>query len=650
MDEGDWIVEMLRAVRIEADARRGVNGGERIEVFGGRRIDSGDTDHSYRFHARQRNGIRAGEAVHVLVDDVEAMAVVAAVRDQAQVDLAIDRNVGITVPHAMLVRDDSFLLHALRERLRDARRGSIPFNWGLARSLIDPVLWTTPTGIGPRLGRLNHEQMLAVTGMAAPGVVVVWGPPGTGKTETMAAGALQAWERGQALFLLANTNVAVDNLLLAFLDLVAGGSPQDGAVVRYGDMVNRTLIDRFGEQVGFDSVVRRQREPLEQDLLRIGSEIARVRGRIVHADPAAVDLEALRSDLEGLEREASVVERRYERVPAVVLKRASVVATTIHRTYLPGQLQRQADLVVVDEASMVPLPMAVYAAGLASRTVAYGGDPLQLGTISQSRSPAVRRWYATSVFLPPRREGSTKPRPILLREQYRMADPIAQLLNAVSYRPGTLLTAPVVSQRSSLGLPLLAQSLCYVDTSGWRPMATIPKGTRSRENEIHARVIQALVRHVTGGCCGRDASTAVITPYRGQARLIRRHLGRESAACVDTVHSFQGDERTIVVLDLPDGPGAPLGSFMKARGRLEEGSRLLTVGLSRAQQHLVVVANVTFLEQEAPEGSAVRRVLEFLRATGLPLSPSILEPLLPLPAPVTGRLGGTDLDGWRPAG
>ena len=622
----DDVREMLRALRAESDARRSINGGERTELFGGRRINSADGLHTYRFLMRETpRARRFREAVHVVVNDLDMAGAVTAVEERGRIEISLSSDLGATVPFATLVQDDSYLTEALRDRLRAARRGMIAFNWAIIDALLAPGSWTSSHSRAhlpaPTHRGLNPEQALAVKCMSLPGVTVIWGPPGTGKTHVVGAGAAAAWRGSRRIFLLAHTNVAVDNLLERFLDELEVTDLADGAVIRVGEIVSDSLRARFGERVGYDTVVKRRRAPLDRELERLGGEIASARSRVRAAEGlAASDVEAASVHLDALNMEAARLEREHEGVPIAVLNEAIVVATTIHRAYLPGNLRGQADLVVVDEASMVPLPMAVYAAGLARESVVFAGDPKQLGVIMQSRDSAVRRWVAASVFQIRAKEGE-KPHPILLREQYRMHDQIARMLNHVSYRPGTLITPPAILRRPPPDLCGLQPGISLVDTSSLLSAAVVPRGTRTRVNAGHAEIVASLLENVLGP--GSPVGAAVITPYWGQARRICKALPSwlGDAVSVDTVHRFQGDERPLVVLDIADGAGAPLSTFMRARTFPDDGARLLTVGLSRAQFFLIVVANVDYLLRKTPSNAFVRRVLAYLREHAAILNP-----------------------------
>jgi hypothetical protein len=148
---------------------------------------------------------------------------------------------------------------------------------------------------------------------------------------------------------------------------------------------------------------------------------------------------------------------------------------------------------------------------------------------------------------------------------------------------------------------------------------------------VHEAVIHELVRglqydrvlparkstDIPAGARATDR-LAVITPYRDQVRALRTSLKLRFAedfdGLVDTVHRFQGSQRPLVVIDTVAGAGRAVGRFYEGTGPSSATTRLLNVALSRAQDHLVVIADVGFLSERLPQGSDARVMLhELLR-------------------------------------
>jgi phosphatidylserine/phosphatidylglycerophosphate/cardiolipin synthase-like enzyme len=140
--------------------------------------------------------------------------------------------------------------------------------------------------------------------------------------------------------------------------------------------------------------------------------------------------------------------------------------------------------------------------------------------------------------------------------------------------------------------------------------------------------------------------------------MLKAHGLDEKNLRASTVHGFQGDQRTLLVLDLVDSVGERnAGFFLQAEQLRDSGAKLFNVALSRAQEAILVVANLTFLDAKLPGNAILRGLLHDLQRGGriidvrdvLSLYP-ILEdlkrfgpqPELDLEALRTGLFGGRD--------
>ncbi|WP_073925379.1 AAA domain-containing protein [Streptomyces sp. CB03911] len=358
---------------------------------------------------------------------------------------------------------------------------------------------------------------------------------------------------------------------------------------------------------------------------------------------------------EALHQQIQELDAERRRLQDTVRSRCRVLGTTVARAVQSRRLMDEIDVVVIDEAGMVDLPSAWVAAGLAGKRVVVAGDFRQLPAVTKAagddadkdQQPHSRQWAARDAFHAAGLVGTDgaarggDPRLVGLDTQYRMHPAVCGLVNAVAYPDAPLRTGRPDGSRLPSS-PLLPGPLVLLDTSGQR----VPGGGSGahRTNAVHEAVIHELVRglqydgvlpaRVSGaadGVPGPGAQLAVIAPYKDQVRRLseglRHRFGEEYEGLVDTVHRFQGSQRPLVVIDMVAGAGAKPGFFYEGTGLSSTTTRLLNVAASRAQDHLVVVADVAHLREHLAPHSEALVMLDHLERHAVRLPVEELVPV-----------------------
>ena len=676
-----------------------------IEIADGVRLRADGATVLYQFLVATNMQLRDDSSARVVYRGQEVECTIVSLRGGVLL-LALAEDIGPVIGEARLLADDTFLLQRLCGRLDTILTGDPSFNSRIADTMLglhlprsgkaepDPAVFAD--------GTLNDEQQAAVRLGLGSEVAFIWGPPGTGKTSTLARVVEAHYRAGRSVLIVSNTNIAVDTALEYVAErLEMERAFARGHVLRFGRAVKESLIARFGDRVLLDRVAAR-REPgiaaafqlLEAEVGRLSAKRIRltragddtrqvprlheaVRSRersladqVLHActlplaqrapedaicrqmddDLASVrralvecasriagwaGLGAIEAELTGVEGELKRLDAQRRKLDQSLdvqrdacMADCRILATTVYHTFLPNQVRRQFDVVVIDEASMLMLPMAYYAAGLASKAVIVAGDFRQLPAIVLSHGEAADHWLRRDIFASAGINTAT-PQAVppahlaTLRKQYRMAPAICTLVNSLAYSDAPLRTAPPVLRRPSSRLLFSDADLIVVDTSSLGGWAARRLGSYSRYNLLHATLARNLVIALrrSGLASGADPEgLGVVAPYSAQARaiqsLVRDELDIGSANFISTVHRFQGNEKGAMIVDLPDAPGVQLGSFMKAKEFADEGTRLLNVAVSRAKGQVVVLANLSYLRTEAPPGASVRRLLSHMEGRG----------------------------------
>ena len=130
--------------------------------------------------------------------------------------LALEEDIGEEVRSVVLLIDATALLEALKERIEAVKEEKITLTRALADSAIGkssrpekPDSSIEPVrGFG--LEVLNDEQRRACESALKESLTFIWGPPGCGKTTTLAEIVRSAFEGEKRTLICSNTNKAVD--------------------------------------------------------------------------------------------------------------------------------------------------------------------------------------------------------------------------------------------------------------------------------------------------------------------------------------------------------------------------------------------------------------------------------------------------------
>lgn len=330
--------------------------------------------------------------------------------------------------------------------------------------------------------------------------------------------------------------------------------------------------------------------------------------------------------IRSIDAEIRTIEDALKRVEELVIADAKVIATTLTRAYLRDAIHtRRFDTVILDEASIAPIPALWVAASRADNNAVVVGDFRQLPPIVISQNELAQKWLGRDVFEAAGMLSYTGNGDhfIALRRQYRMHPDISAIPNALMY--DQLLTDdPLTENDGGLGDWYAGHddAVLLVDTGPVHAWVTsVPRGRgASRLNFLSATICVDIAEQLLKN--DRETFSAdsrprilIICPYRAHATLMALLLREQELVgevAAGTVHNFQGSEADVVILDLVnDEPHWRVGMFMPERD--EATRRLLNVALTRARRRLIVVGDFDYAAKLSKNAFIGARMLPYLQ-------------------------------------
>lgn len=267
-----------------------------------------------------------------------------------------------------------------------------------------------------------------------------------------------------------------------------------------------------------------------------------------------------------------------------LLKSSSVVTATLvgsaHR-HLSGI---DFDVVIIDEAAQALEP-ATWIPLLKGKRAVLAGDPFQLPPTVKSLEASKGGLSVTLM-----EHLLSKQPSYLLNTQYRMTPAIAGFSNQWFYDDKLITPENIISRAMLKGVDT---SLEFIDTAGCSFDETVTE-EKSYLNEGEARIVLAHLSTLTEDI-GQMAEIGIIAPYRGQVELLKElaeHQSLEENCTINTVDSFQGQEKDVIYVSLVrSNINASLG-FLKDYRRMN-------VAMTRARFKLVLIGDSATLGTDA---------------------------------------------------
>ena len=425
---------------------------------------------------------------------------------------------------------------------------------------------------------LSDEQVRSLNFYANNPATMIWGPPGTGKSQTLCALIAYAVRKGLRVLLVSGTNKAIDSVAGKIWDLAHG--PQDGPMNKlFNELVTQNLVTRYGT-------------PTEPNKIKnIAYSV-----RISQGDEVLSPEESFLQD------------------------RVSICTNyrLIHSDLPPF------DVVFIDEAGAISPPVLYCAAAIASQKVVVSGDPAQLPPVFtyNKASRETRDIFEGHIYSHNKVRTTAgeepDPRLCIFTVQFRMSEKLAVLPRMSSLYFAYITSPHVRSPKGEdkvalMSYPMPDEPFVVIDTSACDSPRFLDK-----TNPIHHQVTAQMVEfYMSQGGMGE---LGIISPYRNQATEMSRWVRARGYAKVitGTVHQFQGSEYPLIVYDTVESPnasGEPMRHFFTDDLRNPgTTTNLINVACSRAKAKFIMLMNVDYVRDNLTNGCYMHRILHHAEA------------------------------------
>lgn len=398
-----------------------------------------------------------------------------------------------------------------------------------------PVSWGAESALPLRLPWLNASQEQAVRDvLRAKDVLIVHGPPGTGKTTTLVEAISEVLRREPQVMVCAQSNTAVDWICQQLSD-------RGIAVLRIGNpsRVTETMLANTYEH-------RFESHPDYPDLWQIRRSI-----RQLYSQPRKARGENFHQKIARLRERADEIEMR---IRHTLFDQSRVIACTLTGAANQLLVGQHYHTLFIDEAAQA-LEAACWIPLQRVDRVILAGDYQQLPPTIKSPE-AMRAGLGRTLM---EQVAQRKPEVVrLLRVQYRMNEALMRFSSEWFYH-GLLEAAPEVRHRSLLDD--VDDPLVWIDTPT-EAAEQFVGSSYGRINKTEASLtLQALHHYVER--IGRHrliaerVDFAIISPYRAQVQYLRNLVRHDEMLrplrkqiTVNTVDAFQGQERDVVMVSL----------------------------------------------------------------------------------------------------
>lgn len=501
--------------------------------------------------------------------------------------------------------------------------------------------------------KLDLPQRTAVEkALRSESLAIIQGPPGTGKTNVVIEIIRQIQKMNdeypdlpeKKILLVSQSHTAVDKML----DDLIQQSTKRPNLIRVGrdEKLNDAIREEYGLNYVKDNWIGTVRSnctaEMEANCQELGVTMEEFEAYYreyeknsisnisdAEKDKAKIDAFIAKTNTPHREKVRKILEIQkqwWDRLPQCeeanlyIIKSTTIIAGTC-TGFISNRVIRDAefDYVIVDEAAKATYPELAVSFSKAKKIILVGDHkqlPPVLDTDLINSSATVKKDDLTTGLFEKLYDIFPDVSKQRLTIQYRMHPVIGSLISRVFY--DNEIQNGVEKERRLTGISGYEDiAIEWISTSRLpsRRRREQPVGNSSNttyKNSVELEIIKTKLRELDD-LAPRTFKVGVITAYRAQKSALKDMVGQQSfnhlEIDVDTVDAFQGGQKEIIIYSTVRSSDKAVIGFLKSEARLN-------VSLSRAQDLLIIVGDMDFLNNPRIPRNKFPEIIEYIKKTG----------------------------------
>lgn len=450
---------------------------------------------------------------------------------------------------------------------------------------------------------LNKNQKIAVKkSVSCNKFHIIQGPPGTGKTHTIVEIIKQLYKQNLRILLTAHTHIALDNIIekldtIPSCDILRLGNKSKIS----NNTLKYTIDEHIKEDILYEQILKRETEikylqhqseenfhfnlteKYDESLLsKIFNKLIPTKNMKDSHQQNGENTITTKYNNRIYELEVEI-EKIKENIQSNLLKKIPIIASTVlsSSSYLTKNIEF--DYVIMDEASQVPLYLALIPLMKTNKFILIGDDK-QLQPITNNNASLLLNKSIFNLLVE-----KYSQYPTFLNVQYRMNKQISDISSKLYYNNQLKTYSKIKNQQIKLehtNILLNNSPVTYIDTANMNyNEANISGGCCNKyESELVLSLVVSLINMNFN-----EESIGIITPYRKHKLYIQKLLEKENISIeTDTIYRFQGREKDIILMCFCKSFPGILSKF---QDRFLSNKNQLNVSITRSRKKIIIIGD-----------------------------------------------------------